>query len=254
MTSAVVSIWKAGPMETQPLQAITYGVGFAVVFLLAFFAGDVAGLVIEWRNSRRWREVGEGMGFEFDGRRKKNPSLSKAILPKLLLPNTQESAFIYGEALKTLSGKIGGFEVLITDFTVWNYFTRGPLIFRAIVCVVTTDTPLPADLGVVKSSSLFLHGFCLTRSLRPYSFPRDKRFSLVYCAFARHGSSPWVFTPGFRDFCSEHAHEIDSVYTKNQDIIVVSMEQRPDRLPNLVRTCVGLTTRILEGVPRIEGH
>jgi hypothetical protein len=238
-------------MDTQPLQMVTYGVGFAVVFFVTFFAGDVAGLVIERRNARHWSEIGEQMGFEFDGLRRQYPDLSRIILPKLLWPETQESAFVFGESLKSLSGRIGEFEILVTDFTVWNYFVRGPLVFRGTVCVVTTDAALPADMGIVRPSSVFLHGFLSTRSLRPYSFPHDKRFSAAFCAFAPHGSPPWVFTPELRIYCAAHSREIDSVYVGSSYIVVVSMEQRPDVLPDLVRTCVGLMTRIIEGAPRI---
>jgi hypothetical protein len=48
----------------------------SMVFIAAFLAGDVAGVLIEKRMNRRWKRAARKTGFEFDGSKKRYPSLS----------------------------------------------------------------------------------------------------------------------------------------------------------------------------------
>jgi hypothetical protein len=154
-------------MDTEGLLSVLVTVACAVIFLVTFLIGDVAGFLIEAKTTRRWRNASDAMGFEFDGEKKRCRSLSRLFLPKLLWPGTEESAFCYGEVLQSVRGRVRDFDTLITDFTVWNFFTRGPLVYRATVCVVSGDRiTLPGQLVVLKPSSLLLPGYRMTPTLR----------------------------------------------------------------------------------------
>ena len=91
-------------MSTPETQTVMYPIASAIVFIAAFLAGDIAGIIIEARTTRRWRDAAKKIGFEFIGSRTGHPSLSEFFLPKLSRFRPKESPFYYGEALKTLKG------------------------------------------------------------------------------------------------------------------------------------------------------
>ncbi len=237
-------------MGTFETHTVIFSILCGMVFVAAFLAGDVAGLIIETRMTRRWRDAAENIGFEFIGHRTRHPSLSEFFLPKLSRFRPKESPFYYGEALKTLKGTVQGFDVAITDFTVWNLHMRGPLIFRGVVCLVTAhNINLPEQIGLVKSSSIFLDGFGWNRMLRPYDFPYDKDFCRLFVLFARSGSPPWSFGPDLRRFCVEHRRDIDIFFANEKEIILLWPDKSPDRFPGLVETAVEIMTSLAESVP-----
>lgn len=240
-------------MGLEESQGLILGIGCAAVFLVTLLAGDIAGLIIEARTTRRWRDAAEEMGFDFDGSRRRWPSLSRFLVPKLFPFMGGESAFLYGESLNTLTGLVQGFEVTIVDFAVWNYHVRGPLVFRGAVCVVKThDIDLPSQMGLVKASSIFLHGFQWTRPLREYSFHHDKVFSLLYVAFGHPASPPWIFTPALREFCVQHHYEMDFFFLKNNELILAWTDPNPERFPAILKSTMGIMTSLVDGAPRIS--
>ncbi|HMK36604.1 MAG TPA: hypothetical protein VK463_16135 [Desulfomonilaceae bacterium] len=241
-------------MDIEHVPSVLVGAICLVVFVAAFLAGDIAGLLIEAKMAESWRKVAGSMGFEFDGVKRKCPSLSGFILPKLLLPGTTESAFVYGQVLKSMKGKVEEFEVRITDFTIWNFFTRGPLVFRAVVCVLKADPVFPCPVAVVKGSSSFLQGFASSSDLRACQFSRDAAFGRIYAGFTGELGSPWVITPEMRRLCVEHHQEIDCFFTVNRQLILISTEDNPRRFPHLAQTVVHLASCLLEGLPRTESR
>jgi hypothetical protein len=237
-------------MSTPETQTVIYSIVCGAVFIAAFLAGDVAGIIIEARTTRRWRDAAKRIGFEFIGHRTLWPSLSEFFLPKLSRFRPKESPFYYGEALKTLKGKVQGFDVAITDFTVWNLHMRGPLIFRGVVCLVTGEgINLPEQVGLVKSSSIFLDGFTWNRILRPYDFPYDKVFSRLFVPFGRPGSPPWSFGPDLRRFCVDHRRDIDVFFANEKELIMLWPDKHPDRFPGLVDAAIGIMTSLVDSVP-----
>jgi hypothetical protein len=229
---------------------VMYSIVCGIVFVSAFLAGDIAGIIIEKRTNQRWKNAALKMGFEFDGRKGRYSSLSQFFLPKLTRFHQKESAFSYGEVLKRLKCNINGFDVAITDFTVWDYHIRGPLIFRGVVCLVTAeDIDLPDQLGLVKSSSTFIEGFRWNSMLRPYDFPQDKEFSEAYFVFGRRGSPPWFFGPDLRQFCLEHRRDIDVLFANGKELILLWPDKDPDKFPSLVETAVQVMTSLAESVP-----
>ncbi len=237
-------------MDTGGSLSIPVTVACAVVFLVTFLIGDVAGFIIEAKTTRRWRNASRVMGFKFDGEKKRCRSLSRLFLPKLLWPGTEESAFCYGQVLQSLKGRVRDFDTLITDFTVWNYFTRGPLVYRATVCVVSGDRiALPGQMVVLKPSSLLLTGFGMTPTLREYDFPQDKDFCRAFILFGHSAAPPWIFTPEVRRFCVRHQREIDSVVIGEKNLVLVWTDKNPDRFPRLLEIAVGMMTRLLDNVP-----
>jgi hypothetical protein len=171
-------------------------------------------------------------------------------LPKLSRFHRKESVFSYGEALKTLKGAVQGFDVAITDFTVWDLHVRVPLIFRGVVCLVTSqNVSLPQPTSLVKSSNIFVEGFRWDRMLRPYDFPHDKKFSQAYVVFGRLASPPWIFGPDLRRFCVEHQQEIDLFFVNEKELILLWPDRDPDKFPNLVETAVEIMTALAESVP-----
>jgi hypothetical protein len=237
-------------MGTPEPHAAIYSILCGIVFVSAFLAGDVAGIVIEKRMNRRWRKAAKKIGFEFNGHKTLCPSLSKFFLPKLSRFHRKESVFSYGEALKTLKGTIQGFDVVVTDFAAWNLHVRGPLIFRGIVCLVTAqDGNLPEDTGLVKTSSTFFAGFSWDRMLRPYDFPQDREFSKAYVVFGRPASPPWIFGPDLRQFCLEHRRDIDVFFVNERELILLWPDKNPDKFQSLVETAVGIANNLAESVP-----
>jgi hypothetical protein len=225
-------------------------VACVVVFLTTFFIGDVAGYLIEARTTRRWRTASIAMGFTFNEQKTRCPSLSRLFLPKLLWPGTKESPFCYGQVMQSLHGKARELDTLIADFTVWNYFTRGPLVYRATVCVISGHRiALPGQMAVLKPSSLLLQGFVRSNILRQYDFSQDEDFSRMFILLADRGAPPWIVTPEVRRFCVRHWRDIDSVVIEEKSLLLVLTDKNPDRFPLLVETAVGLTVRLIENVP-----
>jgi len=237
-------------MSAPETQTVMYSIVCSIVFITAFLAGDIVGIIIEARTTRRWRDAAKKIGFEFISRRTRCPSLSEFFLPKLSRFRPKESPFYYGEALKTLKGTVRGFKVAITDFTVWNLHMRGPLIFRGVVCLVTGEgVNLPEQMGLVKPSSIFLIGFGWNRMLRPYDFPYDKGFSRLFVLFGRPGSPPWSFGPDLRRFCVEHRRDIDVFFANERELILLWPDKDPDRFPGLVHAAIGIMTSLADSVP-----
>lgn len=237
-------------MGTLEPHTVIYSIVCGIVFVSAFLAGDVAGIIIEKRTNLRWKNAARKIGFEFDGRRGRYSSLSQFFLPKLSRFHQKESAFNYGEVLKRLKGNVNGLDIAITDFTVWDYHVRGPLVFRGVVCLVTAqDIDLPEQLGLVKTSSTFFEGFSWNRMLRPYDFPHDEEFSKTYVAFGLPGSPPWAFGPDLRRFCLDHRRDIDVFFANEKELILLWPDKDPDKFPSLVETAVGIVNSLAESVP-----
>jgi hypothetical protein len=238
-------------MDTDQLVHLLVVVACGLIFITTFLAGDIAGAFIEARWKKRWRAVGEKMGLAFDGTRRRDPALSELLLSKIVFPGTKESAFCYGETLKTLNGTVQGFDVVITDFLVWDFLVRGPLVFRATVCVVTGEgIEFPAEAQLVRSSSTLFRGFASNRSLRPYDFPADRAFSLLFTLFGRRESPPWMFNPDLRRFCVKHHRGINSLMVRPEELVLVWNDSSPDRLPTLLAAATGLATRLAESSPQ----
>jgi hypothetical protein len=237
-------------MDTPGSANFLVTVACVVVFLTTFFIGDIAGYLIEAKTTRRWKNTSIAMGFTFNEQKTRCPSLSRLFLPKLLWPGNKESPFCYGQVMQSLRGKVREFDTLIADFTVWNFFTRGPLIYRATVCVVSgRRIALPGRMVVLKPSSLLLPGYVRSNTLRPYDFSQDKDFSRTFILLADRGAPPWIITPEVRRFCVRYQREIDSVVIEEKNLLLVWTDKNPDRFPLLVETAVGLTVRLLDNVP-----
>jgi hypothetical protein len=240
-------------MSLPETQTFMYPIASTIVFILAFLAGDIAGIIIEARTTRRWRDAANKIGFEFIGSKLRCPALSEFFLPKLSRFRPKESPFYYGEALNTLKGTVQGFEVAITDFTVWNLYMRGPLIFRGVVCLVSGEgINLPEQIGLVKPSSIFLAGFGWNRLLRPYDFPYDKEFSKAYVVFGRPVSPPWIFGPELRRFCVEHRRDMDVFFADRRELILLWPDKNPERFSGLVDAAIGIMTRLADSVPNSD--
>lgn len=234
-------------MTTAELPTALSGALCVIVFAASFLAGDVAGLLIERKWKRQWQEVATKMGFEFYGQRTRWPALSNFLLPKLLLPGMKESAFCYGEALKTLRGKVGEFDVTITDFAVWNFYSRSSLVFRAPVFLFKKEGAGPLDsMAAVRARSILLNGFRLNPVLREYHFPYDKDFSRQFVFFGRLRATPWNFTSDLRELCVEFHKDIDCLFTDDQDLLLVCRDRIPRRFPRLVEFGITVMNDLLE--------
>lgn len=220
------------------------------IFVAAFFAGELGGYIIEARNRNRWRDASNKMGLLFDGRKRKSPLLSRLLLPCVILPGVEESAFCYGESLKKVRGRINGFVVQITDFAVWDFHTRCHLAFRGILCVARRNGTLPPGLiGVVKLYSPFLHRFRLSRNLREYHFPNEEDFSRAYAVFGHGTFIPWVFAPDLRALCLEKRREIDCVWVTGDEVVVLWVDRDPNRFEQLAQLTVEIASRLADGSP-----
>jgi hypothetical protein len=237
-------------MDTNGLTTTLFAVALFMVFAATFLAGDIAGLVIEAQSARRWRMAAERMGFEFDGHKRKSHSLSELFLPTLIFPGAKETAFSYGQVMKCLKGRVQGFDLSISDFTVWDFPTRGPVIYRAVICVIRRDgIELPGPISLVKARGVLSTGLSMNETLKEYDFPEEQGFSSVYSLFGRKGSPPWVFTPDIRRFCLEHLREMDSLFVNEKELILIWSDKSPDRFPQLVELAVGIATKFVENVP-----
>ncbi|MBI5252655.1 MAG: hypothetical protein HY912_24430 [Desulfomonile tiedjei] len=242
-------------METTEPTGILFGIACVLLFAVSFLAGDIAGIIIERQSARKWRHAAEQMGFVFDGRKRRSHSLSEFFLPKLIFPGAEETAFSFGQVMKSISGRVQGLELAINDLTVWDYHTRGPVIYRAVVCTIGGDgINLPGPIGLVKIRGVLFYGFNLDKSLKEYTFPNEGKFSASYAVFARKGSPPWTFTPELRSFCTEHRHEIDCLSINEKDIVLVWTDKSPERFPQLVDLAFGIASRLLESVPPVTVH
>jgi hypothetical protein len=222
-------------MNTTDAPTLFSGVLCLVVFGVSFLAGDITGWIVERKWKQRWQEIAATMGFSFYGFRSRWPSLSEFLLPKLLLPDHEKSAFCYGEALKTFSGKALGFDVTITDFAVWNFYSYPSLVFRAPIMVLQKrGTHIPVTMVAVKSKSILLNGFRLNAALREYHFPNDKDFSDQFVFFGRIGCTPWSFTSDLRDRCVAFEEYNDCVFMGHNEVIIVCTDRQPERFPDLV--------------------
>ena len=187
------------------------------------------------------------MGFEFYGHRSRWPSLSSFLLPKLLLHGTRGSAFCYGEALKTLRGSVAGFDITITDFAVWNFYSRSSLVFRAPVLLFKKQGSAPLDLmAAVKARSILLHGVRLDPSLREYHFPSDKDFSEGFHFFGDPLATPWNFTSDLRGLFVEFGKDIDSVFVDGEDLLLICKDRIPERFRKLVEFGITVLSDLIE--------
>jgi hypothetical protein len=237
-------------MNTAELPAVWSGVLCAIIFTVALVAGDVAGLFIERKWRRQWEKIADKMGFKFYGRRSRWPALSNFLLPKLLLPGQRDSAFCYGEALKTLTGRVGGFDVTITDFAVWNFYSRSSLVFRAPVFLFKKDgATMPSGMALVKNKSMLLNGFGMSPGIREYRFPFDKEFSQLFVFFGQLSSTPWTFTAKLRELCVRHRKDIDSLSIADDDLLLVCRDRIPERFPKLVEFGITVMNDLLEDLP-----
>ena len=237
-------------MNTDTLVHLFVAAGCGIIFITTFLAGDIAGALIESRMKKRWSRFGKKMGLAFDGSKARCPSLSKLFLPKIVFPGTKESAFCYGETLKTLKGTVQGLDVVIADFSVWDLYVRGPLIFRMTVCIVSGDgVEFPAQASLVHLSSTMLHAFALSRDLRPYDFPTDRGFSRLFALLGWRESPPWMFNPDVRRFCVRHHRDVNIVLVRERSLVILWNDNEPSRLPSLLAFAVGLTTKLLDNVP-----
>lgn len=242
-------------MTMNEPEGILFGIAIILLFGLTFLAGDIAGLFIERQGARKWRMAAEKIGFEFDGEKKRSPSLSKIFLPKLLYPEAEETAFSYVQVMKSISGRVDGLDISINDFTVWDFHTRGPVIYRAVVCTINTGpVELPAPIGMVKIGSVLFYGYGLDKTLKEYSLAHESAFSGSYALFGRHGEPPWIFTPELRRFCVEHRSQIDCLMLQEKNIILVWADKSPDRFPQLLNLATGIATRLLESAPLPTEH
>ena len=154
------------------------------------------------------------------------------------------------KAVNTLKSGVRGFNIVITDFAVWNLFIRVPLIFRGVVCLVTTEEiNLPGQIALLKYSSIFLEAFRWNRALRLYGFPYDQEFSRSFALFGRPASPPWIFGPELRRFCVEHRRDIDVLLVNEKEAILLWPGQNPDRFPSLVAAAIGIMLNLCESVP-----
>ncbi len=242
-------------MEATEPAGILYGAAIVVLFAVSFLAGDIAGIIIERQSAQKWRIAAGKMGFEFDGRKRRSHSLSEIFLPRLLFPEAQETAFSYCQILKSVSGRVQGLDLSINDFTVWDFHTRGPVIYRAVLCIINGDEiELPGPICVAKSGSTLFYGFQQDKALKEYTVPREDGFSLSYALFSRGGSFPWVFTPELQRFCVEHRRELDCLIMNNKDLMLIWAEKSPERFPKLIDLAFGIASRLLEAVPQPQAE
>ncbi len=220
-----------------------------LIFVVTVCAGEIIGLVIEAHNRSRWRNASLHIGFDFHPHRRRWPAYPRMLLPSIVTPEIEKSAFSYGESLKGLSANVGGFEVLISDFAVWDFFTRCPLIFRGVLCVVRGDRlHVPGQIRLVKWYSYLLDGFRTNDSFRQFRFPREPEFSGSYALFGHGGFAPWFFTQDLRQFCVDHLREIDCVWVNEDEVVILWVDKEPDRFGDLVDLALGLASRLAENV------
>ncbi|MFH0826118.1 MAG: hypothetical protein V2B18_25485 [Pseudomonadota bacterium] len=237
-------------MDFDKLFPTLFGILCVCVFLVTFFLGDVVGWMIEAKLTRRWRRSAAKTGLSFDARRERRPFISSLLLPKIIAQGVRESVFTYGESLKTIRGTLRGFQVMISDFSIWDFHTRGPLIYRAVICVVHWDSfTQPDPIDVVRLTSILLHGFRLDQSFREYRFPSDPEFENTFVLFARQSAIPWGFSGELRNLCVRRKHVVDVLMIRETDLVVVSRDGAPERFHLLADMAVGMAEELMAGVP-----
>jgi hypothetical protein len=226
------------------------GILCIIVFFVTVFLGDIAGLIIEAKNRRSWHIASHSIGLGFDGQRRRLPSLSGMILPWVIGADIEESAFSYGESLKKVSGRVDGLRVAITDFAIWDFHTRCPLVFRGVVCVVRgAGVRFPGKISLVKNNSHMLHSFRVSDSFREFHFPAERAFSQCYALFGSGGFTPWVFTPDLRRFCLDQRREIDGIWMNQDELAILWVDRNPNRFQELIRIAVELASKLAETLP-----
>lgn len=234
-------------MEANESTGVFYGIVLIALFAVSFLAGDIAGILIERHSARKWRISAEKMGFEFDGRKRRAHSLSEFFLPKLLFPAAQETAFSFCKIMKSLSGLPQGFNISINDLTVWDYHTRGPMIYRSVVCIIKgCDLQLTGPIGLVKIGSILLYGFGQDKTLKEYTLSEEDDSSTTYRVFGRGSSSLSIFIQDLRRFCMEHRGAIDCLLINAEEMILVWTSDRPEYFPQLVDLATGIVSKILD--------
>jgi hypothetical protein len=223
------------------------GIACTAIFVVTVFMGEIVGFAIEALVRRRWRSASHRIGFGFDARRVRIPSLSRMMLHSVVGRGAEETIFSYGESLNKLSGTIKGFEVLITDFAVWNYFTRCPLVFRGVLCVIKGNRlRLPGQIRLVKWYSHLVDGFRLSKTFRQFKFPHESGFSGCYALFGKGGFAPWIFTPDLRDYVMDHRKEIDCVWVNEDEVVILWVDRNPDRFGELIDLGLGIASRLAD--------
>jgi hypothetical protein len=233
----------------KELITMLIGVVCTAIFLVTFFLGEIVGLMVEAKGRRRWRSASYGIGFGFNARRRRLPSVSRVVLPAVTPFSENQSAFVYGESLKELNGRIEDFQVMITDFVAWNFFYRYPLAFRGVLCVVRRDgLKVPGNVTLVKWRSFLVDGFRVSDTLRQFSFPYEKGFSDSYALFGRGGFTPWFFTPDVRDLCMTHHRDIHCLWANDDEVVVLWKDQNPDRFADLVKLSLGIASKLADNL------
>ncbi|AFM27397.1 hypothetical protein [Desulfomonile tiedjei] len=240
-------------METNGSTGVFFGIVLIALFAISFLAGDIAGIIIERHSARKWRIAAEKMGFEFDGRKRKAHSLSEIFLPKLLFPEAQETAFSFCQIMKSLSGRSQRFNISINDLTVWDYHTRGPIIYRSVVCMIKGyDFEIIGPIGLVRIGSILSYGFGQDKTLKEYTLSEEDDFSTTYRVFGRGGSSLSIFTQDLRRFCMEHRRAIDCLLINAEEMILVWTSDSPEYFPHLVDLAMGIVSRVLGPAQQIN--
>ncbi|MEW6347984.1 MAG: hypothetical protein AB1646_02900 [Thermodesulfobacteriota bacterium] len=241
-------------MVANELLGFALGIVCALVLAVFFLLGDIVGLVVETRLTRRWEIMSERMGLAFDGGTEPCRSLSELLVPKLTGPGVEQSAFCYGESLRSLQGSIGHAALRIHDFAVWNFHIRGPLVFRAIVCVVETDRAAPnGECTVVCRSSVLADGFRRSPDLSPCEFPEEPEFSDAYVAFAKRFAPPWVISDEIRRFCVANRGRIDCLTVRSRDAVLCWAGRNPEGFPALVKLATALVATLQDDHPPRAG-
>jgi hypothetical protein len=226
------------------------GIICVFVFLVTFFAADLIGLAIEAKSRQRWRIASDKIGLGFDPRRRRVPSLSRMLVPWVVAPGAEDSLFSYGESLKNLKGQVNGFSVVITDFAVWDFFTRCNVVFRGVLCVVKgSGLRVPGQMGLVKSYSRILHGFRLSDTFREYQFPNEQDFEDRYALFGRDAFAPWSFPSELRKYCVDHSKEIDCIWANKDQVVLLWVDHDPDRFEELIHLTVDIASQLSDELP-----
>lgn len=223
------------------------GILFAVIFVLTVFLGEIVGLLIEARYRKRWRNAAHSIGFGFDARKKRLPSVSRVVLPAVTVQREIPSALIYGESRNALQGNVEDFRVLVTDFTVWDFFNRCPLVFRGVLCAVKHEhIGLPGKVMVVNWRSYLVDGLRVSDSFREFHFPMEGAFSQYFALFGRGGFAPWYFTPDLRDLCVRYRRAMHCLWVTEDEVVILWTDNDPDRLPDLVSMSMNIAYRLSE--------
>ena len=219
------------------------------VFVLTLFMGEIVGLIIEARNTRRWRNASYSIGFGFDARRRRLPSVSRVVLPAVTVPREIPSALVYGESRQELNGNIEDFGVKITDFSAWDYFNRYPLVFRGVLCVVTRrGLSVPGRIMLVNWRTYLVDGLRVSDTFREFRFSCEEAFSEYYALFGRGGYAPCYVTPELRELCVQFRSEIHCLWIHGDEVIVLWKDSNPERFAELVKLSLGIACRLSDSL------